>query len=197
MHLKGGGCILRIGITFTYTNRITLRAGQKEFLELRRETNMAKNSIGNTIVVKPIVLRAPFSSKWPFLSFGSKRTWRKLETLGWMELSWDTFSHFTSKSWHTGQWLWCHYFNQGSHISRLQDYTIDTLYMYIHEKNIRAIQNIGLASAGPAGPVPAPLASQQHLILFAHHFTFSGVTWSIYSIWIKSESGSNPPPEVD
>jgi hypothetical protein len=48
--------------------------------------------------------------------------------------------------------------------------------MYIHEKNIRAIQNIGLASAGPAGPVPAPLASQQHLILFAHHFTFSGVT---------------------
>ena len=65
--------ILPVGISSADECRIALRTSQKLFLMLRCHTMVTESSIGDAVVVEPVILRTPLSSERAFLrSLGSK-----------------------------------------------------------------------------------------------------------------------------
>ena len=63
---RGSG-ILPVGISSADECRIALRTSQKLFLMLRCHTKVTESSIGDAIVVEPVILRTPLSSERAFL----------------------------------------------------------------------------------------------------------------------------------
>ena len=69
---RGSG-ILPVGISSADECRIAFRTSQKLFLMLRCHTKVTESSIGDAVVVEPVILRTPLSSERAFLrSLGSK-----------------------------------------------------------------------------------------------------------------------------